>query len=321
VGIFDLYKKYKISYENPISVLWSLYRRKEQIPVILKKDHEKRMFPQGWVTDYASIIELFPEKANKLKEFYDSIQVLDHSDRNKVDDYVEFEYKNHQCKFYGIVENGRIVNGDIVHVFFKEDYKFLNFENSTIIDIGANIGDTAIYFCLNNAKRVIALEPFPYSYKYALLNITSNNMNDKIEIINAGYGHDSEVNVKDKKSNGSSLLETSDNGIKINIYSLETLLKKYNFNDNNNLLLKMDCEGCEYNLLEESIDMLRKFKRIEIEFHYGYRNLESKLKESGFSVHHGKFSKSDGSDSSLKKMAVSNRDLTLGIIYAERHSV
>ena len=203
--------------------MWSLYRRKEQVPVILKKDHVKRMFPPEWVWDYASTIKLFPEKKNKLKEFYDSIQVLD-----KVDDCVEFEYKNHQCKFYGIVENGRIINGDIVGVFFREDYEFLNLENSTIIDIGANIGDTAIYFCLNNAKHVIALEPFPFSYKYALLNITSNNMNDKIEILNAGYGRDVEVNVEDKRSNGSSPLKTSHDGLKINIYSLETLLKKYN---------------------------------------------------------------------------------------------
>lgn len=323
MNIFYIYKKYKefkASYENPISAMWRVYKRKEFIPIILK-DHDKRIWQRRWVWDYASTIMLFPDKAKKLKGFYDSIQILDRPDRDKADMCLEFEYKNHQCKFYGAIESGRTINGDIVGVFFREEYKFLILENSTIIDIGANIGDTAIYFCLNNAKRVIALEPFPFSYKYLTVNIAANDMNNKVEILNAGYGKDSEVNVKDEKSNDGSLLEISDGGKKINIYSLGTLLNKYKININDNLLLKMDCEGCEYNLLDESVDTLRKFKRIEIEFHYGFRNLESKLKESGFSIHHSEPIKSLGNEPFLKKMALSNKDFTFGIIYAERHPV
>ena len=99
------------------------------------------------------------------------------------------------------------------------------------------------------------------------------------------------------------------------------MLNKYKLNDNDNLHLKIDCEGCEYNLLYESIDTLRKFKSIEIEFHHGYRNLKSKLKKSGFSVYFSEPTKSTGSEPFLKKMALTNNNLTFGIIYAERHSV
>ena len=47
------------------------------------------------------------------------------------------------------------------------------------------------------------------------------------------------------------------------------LLSNYKLNDNIDLILKMNCDGCYYNLLDEPFDILRKFKRIEMEFHYG----------------------------------------------------
>jgi len=34
-----------------------------------------------------------------------------------------------------------------------------------------NIGDSAIYFALNGAKRIIGLEPYPYAFSYAEKNI------------------------------------------------------------------------------------------------------------------------------------------------------
>ena len=34
-----------------------------------------------------------------------------------------------------------------------------------------------------------------------------------------------------------------------------------------------DCEGCEYNLLNEDCDILKKFKRIQLEYHHGYNKL------------------------------------------------
>ena len=165
-----------MAYENYISVMLNIMGKKEWIPVILN-DHEKRSWLSEWVFMYADIVKSFPQKAGELKDYFGYIH--EHIDK----DCVEFEYNNHHCIFYGAIENEKTINGDLLNVFFREDYKFLSPDRSLVIDIGANIGDTAIYFCLNNAKHVIALEPFPFSYKYALLNITSNNMNDKIELL------------------------------------------------------------------------------------------------------------------------------------------
>ena len=47
----------------------------------------------------------------------------------------------------------------------------------------------------------------------------------------------------------------------------------------------MDCEGCEYDsILETANEILQKFSHIQIEYHYGYKNLKEKLESAGFSV-------------------------------------
>ena len=51
----------------------------------------------------------------------------------------------------------------------------------------------------------------------------------------------------------------------------------------------MDCEGCEYSIiLNADKETLRSFGQIMIECHYGYKNIERKLKDTGFKVSHSK---------------------------------
>ncbi len=284
-------------YKNTLSVMFNVYRKKDVIRVKLK-DGRIRNWRINWVWTYAS-----------LDSHMKGIEELNIEREN----YLDINYKGHIIRFYGVNNNG-----DILGVFLKEDYRFLKPENFVIIDIGANIGDSSIYLALNNAKKVIALEPYPYSYNYAVKNIDINHLNDKVTLLNAGYANDSEVKVDENKiTTGGSALIPSENGKSIKLYSFKSLIKDYNLN-NDDLLLKMDCEGCEYNMLNEENETLRKFKRIELEFHYGHKNLESKLKEAGFTVTILDAAKSKGGDSVLKKMAEENGDYTIGLLYAER---
>jgi hypothetical protein len=47
----------------------------------------------------------------------------------------------------------------------------------------------------------------------------------------------------------------------------------------------MDCEGYEYDIiLSATVDILRQFSYIQIEYHYGYKNLKEKLEKCGFNV-------------------------------------
>ena len=77
--------------------------------------------------------------------------------------------------------------GDIFESFFKEDYNFLNVERKDCVDIGANIGDTAIYFAIKGARRVISLEPYPYTFALASKNVDSLKLKNKVILLNAVY--------------------------------------------------------------------------------------------------------------------------------------
>ena len=294
------------------------FQEKKFISVVLKDGREMEL-NLYFVFNYATLMESIPEKekSEKFIEYALRIQKSESEDQNGK--FIELDYNNHHIKLYSPFEIGNLDLNSIIEVFLFEDYKFLRPEGDIMIDVGANIGDSSIYFCLNNAGRVIALEPFPYSYNFAILNITANSLVDKIELLNAGYGKDSTVNVQEGQSNGLSLLTNSKKGKKIAVYSLKTLFKRYELDTANNILLKMDCEGCEYSLLDEPIEILNRFKKIQIEFHYGYKNLESKLKEAGFSVNLGKVTRSGGQNPALREMALANNDMTFGFIYARRN--
>ena len=59
-----------------------------------------------------------------------------------------------------------------------QDYDFLPVKNRVVIDIGADIADSSIYFAMIGAKKVIALEPFPKNFEVAQKNITLNGFNE-----------------------------------------------------------------------------------------------------------------------------------------------
>tara|TARA_B110000438_G_scaffold209564_1_gene201472 strand:+ start:3993 stop:4769 length:777 start_codon:yes stop_codon:yes gene_type:complete len=174
-------------------------------------------------------------------------------------------------------------NGDPIGVFFEEVYKMFPAKDQTIIDVGANIGDSSIYFALKGAKKIIAIEPFPANYELAKKNIELNNLQKIIDIDLAGCSNKSGfLTVDNKKSGGGASLTSSITGTKIPLFSLENILKQNNLDS---AILKMDCEGCEYDsILKTDNEIMRKFSTIIIEYHYGYQNLVEKLESCGFQV-------------------------------------
>jgi FkbM family methyltransferase len=176
-------------------------------------------------------------------------------------------------------------NGNVYHVFYDEDYRFLlPVENKIVLDVGANIADSSIYFTHNGAKQVIALEPFARNYELAKYNIMLNKMKDRIMLLNAGCAsRTGEMMIEPSTEGVYARVQESSGGQKVDMYSLADLVSKY---DLDNAILKMDCEGCEYEaILSSSVKTLNKFERIQIEYHnMGYKDLEYHLKTLGFDV-------------------------------------
>ena len=264
------------------------------------------------------IMKLRNGKEIKIKDQQDYFNFWDSEDSlilllkdvkfNKKKKQVEFKYKNHLILFY--------LKGDISLIrgqFIDEEYRWLNVKGKEVVDVGANIGDTAIYFALNGAKHVYAFEPYPFSYKIALKNIKLNKLENKVTLLNEAISKENKTIYIDGnyKNIGSDDLKEFKKGKKIRVTTLEEIIKRFKLK---NAVLKMDCEGCEYcSILNTPNEVLRNFEQIMLEYHYGYLNLKKKLEEAGFKVKVSlpRYFFNDGAQ---------NPHMLLGYLYAQRLS-
>jgi hypothetical protein len=227
-------KLYKSRYKNFVSILYHILRNNYPIKAVF--DSGETLLLNDYQEVYNNLIEL---------------------DADPIQDLVYFN----GLKFYG----GK-TNGDVLHVFKMNEYSFLPVEDKEVIDVGANIGDSSIYFARRGASNVIAVEPDRISFEYAHKNIIINGFSRIINLIWAGCGSQNISNSEEHPQ----------------FLTLKALIKKYCSCPQ---ILKVDCEGCEYDLiLNASYDDLRRFTHIQIEYHSGYQNLKIKLEECGFDV-------------------------------------
>jgi len=69
----------------------------------------------------------------------------------------------------------KYVRTPILEIFEEDMYEILDVKGKIVVDVGAYIGDSAIYFALKGAKRVFAIESYPYAFAEKLENIILNN--------------------------------------------------------------------------------------------------------------------------------------------------
>jgi FkbM family methyltransferase len=200
---------------------------------------------------------------------------------------------------------------NIYEIFIWEQYADLRLNGRTVVDVGANNGDSAIYFVLKGAKRVFSYEPYPSSFKQAEANVAINGMQKKIEVSNEAVLRKSSHMFVDEKydSVSNSILKASKVGKRIRTVTLEDIVREHRLK---NAVLKLDCEGSEYEiLLGASERTLRKFRQIAIEYHFGHVNLVTKLIECGFKVRHTEPTSGRNAETNGLKM-------NYGLIYAYR---
>jgi FkbM family methyltransferase len=206
-----------------------------------------------------------------------------------------------------------VTNGDAVSILLDNVYKFLPVEGRTVIDAGVNIGDSPIYFALRGAEKVIGLEPFPKIYEIARKNIELNNVSHKVTMMLGGCAAESGYTTIDPDLTSgidTPLVLEQKRGKRVPLLTLEDILNQNNI-PASGTILKMDCEGCEYQtILSASEDTLQKFSHILIEYHHGYKNLKEKLEKSHFSV-------------SVTRPRINPRDVKsyvrIGYIYAKQN--
>jgi FkbM family methyltransferase len=160
----------------------------------------------------------------------------------------------------------------------------LNFsENPVIIDIGANVGIVSFYFAKKypNAK-IFAYEPHPLNFQNLVKGIEVNNITN-IYPFNLAVFSESDMDVKiflhENNTSASSVFRflSSDPFVEVKTISLEDIIKQNNISYID--FLKIDCEGAEFDILENT-DMFYHenipIKNMFIEFHRFMEKLENK---------------------------------------------
>jgi FkbM family methyltransferase len=264
---------YRRTYSNYLTVIWHHIKGDFPVEALLRQGKQVKLISAFQAYNIAQL-QLYPGLRYNIEN--DEVTVSYRSDN---------EGNETKVKLYGGVNNG-----EVVECFMKGAYGFLPVKGKTVIDIGSNIGDSSIYFALRGAKKVISLEPFLKSYEAAAKNVTLNNLSDTVTLLLAGCAakrgyitidphHNSNVatGIHDNKA------DVSGHGIRIPLLTLENILTKAG--TPGDLVLKMDCEGCEYeSILNSSRELLRRFSHIQLEYHRGYTNLKDKLEKNGFTV-------------------------------------
>ena len=179
--------------------------------------------------------------------------------------------------------------------------------DDTIIDIGGHIGLFTL-FCkqFSNAGKIFCYEPFIDNYKIFLDNVKMNNLNNVISSNMAVSKIDGNVPIylSDDES-GHSMLEKNSNSIQVESISLKKIFDMNDIQKCN--LLKLDCEGSEYEIIESlPNDYFEKIDKIIIEYHFAgkypvlFKNLIKKLEAIPFTIE-------------IKKS-----DANMGLIFAQK---
>jgi len=182
-------------------------------------------------------------------------------------------------------------------VFVQNEYNFLTKEKVTVIDIGANIGSASLFFAtLSNVVDIHAFEPVLETYIQAKENIERNNFSSKVNLYNFGLGKNNRMETflfdKNIKGNTGVRAEKSTSFKKENVIETQVEIKNTSETINQiienchyKIMLKVDCEGGEYEIFENlsNSGLINKIDYIMMEWHdKGAEELEKVLYENSF---------------------------------------
>lgn len=184
---------------------------------------------------------------------------------------------------------------------FIEGLYNLNYTKDLVVcDVGMNVGIASLAFAdMRNVQKVYSFEPFPETFEAGLVNFNLNpSAKNKISPYNIGIGgSNADLEIPLAKV-GSTAMSTTDffleqvgvdatHTIKVKIRDIKEIVTECLTNHpGKEILLKLDCEGAEYEIMEQlhSSGLLKKVRFLIIEWHFkGSETLRDTLLQNGFS--------------------------------------
>lgn len=207
------------------------------------------------------------------------------------------------------------------------NYTINNGKEDIILDVGMNVGDTSLYFLHHKkVKKVYGFEPFRQPYSDAEDNLKDYMQNtERIEIFQYGISNENGSRVidfnKDMTCGQSTIASVREEAYEW--YRNEGLVQIENEEKESiqvrdakevffpiiqkhsdcNIVLKMNCEGEEYNIMKRlsETDLIDKITVIMLEWHYkGKEEILRHLDKAGFTYW------------------CNDKDHNMGLIYASR---
>jgi len=162
---------------------------------------------------------------------------------------------------------------DMLAVFLEDIeamYGVLDVKGRAVADVGAYLGETAVFFAKRGARYVYAYEPV--FHEYAELNLWLNGVAKVAEVRPYGLWHEEDVLHVEVAGAGTGL---APGGLEIKVRPLAEALKEVD-------AVKMDCEGCEWALLATPCDVVRRVEEYVIEVHGPAAPILRKMERCGY---------------------------------------
>ncbi|MCL4453632.1 hypothetical protein [Ferroplasma sp.] len=241
MSLTESIRRYKMAYKNYRHVMLDLATKKEHIKIIAQNGKDS-----FWNMQKTYLYSLCVENGlcNSNLDFFTFENSL-------VPGCMNFKYKSGQLFMCNMDQNHNFLG-----TFGANEYAFLHVADENVIDIGSKVGDSPIYFTLNEAKIVIAV-PEESFYDPLSKNVKANDLEKRVLVIRSTY------------CNGK------------NDVSLKDLMAKYKLDS---AVLKVDGAASIKKLLSEDDDSLKMFKRIQILYEGSPDEIKNRLEAAGFKV-------------------------------------
>lgn len=169
-----------------------------------------------------------------------------------------------------------------VETFIQQiHYAQADMRGLTVVDAGAFVGDTALYFA-NLGAEVYSYEPDPGNFRKLQRNLALNPCGTRVHPFQKAVGIDGDIPFRFGDQGGSQGYQ--DRGIAnatVESVSLDTITAPL---PEDPFLLKADIKGAEYEVVGQA--GIRRFRKLAIEYSrragYGLPYLLTKLREQGF---------------------------------------
>lgn len=164
-------------------------------------------------------------------------------------------------------------------------------KQSVVIDVGANVGDSAIPF-LKKGITTICLEPSTYFFSYLERNVKQNNFQDKAILIRKFVSNNPvKTNLFIKNGTATSIATVKESNSIEDVESFVTLDEILESNGEKNIsLVKIDTDGFDHDVIMSGLIGLRKRKPIlffenlvNAENQGGYLSAYKELESIGYS--------------------------------------